>query len=445
MELKALEKEFSDSISKIVRAKTKTIERLQAKENRELTRIAERFENAIKRTGEEYNSKQEQIANAFSKQGALAVYKSLKSDYSVLQGKSELTAFSEEEIAKARKVFEVVRDAETPSEKERIGSLVSMLDQNSAKVVEALSNSGAFSERDITSYISLSPSKEVYVLSPTDTTDNKCLSQNLESKLTDIFSHGKIITGSVSTNTAEEFSFDTDIEFPNNFLLYKIKFANSKPQDYGKILDGLKEKISALQPTDFGKMNLTHKVREVSYSIIEFFKDNSLQGDYSRAITEMENKGIETITISRASEMLGFAPRGVKMLIGRGKLKGDNKTGQVSVASVRDYLCQKQHEYRGSAKPSTKGRHFNFSSTDSEAVKEEAFNRVSKFGAYGAELSASQVQEVLGLTSLNAIYNIAELITHRREGRKMYFDAGSLRNYISERTFTGRGWMKKSD
>jgi len=406
--LKSLSGKIEKGIAQAHKISEKEREKIQAKCNREISQINEKYNSLVK---EVENYQRQQIESLKEEYGAEIIYSQLTKDYNEMQIRSDISSAQEyQEAAKiALKISSLGETGEQALESAK--SLVEIfgntkmgeieITKDLLRLIEHIKNGGYHPEtiKSYTAQCSYNSVPTLNLIVPIDGENNKQLSQDLEDKILDTVLNEKLqigsnisLGGSGSTQVEgfnlSEVQIEGDEYLINGYRVFQITPKNYK--EITAVEKGIIRRLEELQPKSFKHVNLTHRVLPISCRIADYFMNHSMEEFHSNEIN-MEPKNVQT-------------------------------------NSKR--LIKRAYEYASYPNP--------------ESAKEEAMKRLENINA--ENLTAKDIQHILGLSSPSSAgvfisYHQKELSPNKKEGLQLIKRENILK-FINSRKPNKNGWMK---
>lgn len=393
-------------------------------------------ETKLEEIRSQYKERRNIAYDEYRSQASAEILNSLKNDYEILQERSILPMMdiSEKEMKAAVKIYEALEEAGLAKDETAIlrgigrflGKNISV--RKIRKTVKAISL-GNLEQREVFSYMSFSPDK-CYLISPTDGKNNESLSRNLEEKISTILEQGRVLS-SVKQELQEYLQFAADLGFKKGFLFFMI----TSKDDYEKLSESLKSKLEELQPDEFKKASLIHRIERIDFEIMDYLiskSERTIQREKARVspYERIKHEEKKEYSFDEAAEILGLSLKGIRRNLTMGKLQGTEDS--VYTDSMIKYL-EKGKRFTASGR-----KRLDFETDDIEERRKIVLADANKCNDI---LYSKEITKVLRV-SPGAINYLKEHIAHDFEGRKLIFYKDSLIDFINHRRPTNKGWIK---
>jgi len=391
----------------IILEREEVLAKLEEELENKKARIRESYQARISAIEAARNERLKKRTETIDKEGALRIYEQLVTDSQTLTDRAAL--------------------AELPTE--------------TLAIVGKLPNWTPLAQQTITSYIGRTGEGTYTLLVPLKENRNKTalLNKNLEDKIDDVLSLGGInpsINITISEETrlvqksrADSVVFNADQEEPlSEFQTYKITCT----VPCTNLAELIKNKFedTNVQPANFKKVELTHRIMVVGPSYLDYFRNHDMANQVRDRI-ESEATGIG-FTHEEVAEKLGYKLRGVRVLASKGILEAGTD-GLITPGSLIRYATKRKIAIPGLVEVEQSGQ-----------TNQYYLDRIA---AYGTTLTLPQAKDALeigtyeGIRTLVRRWNIN--VVDSPEG--LTISQTDLREALSRYQKTGRGWMKKED
>lgn len=409
------------------------------------------------------------VNRAFYRTASGEMLVALQSDYEALQSRSSLTDITDNDREKARQIKIVRKTAETLKDddaKQVLLGVVSLIDMSEG-VKRALANSeqGELTKRQITSYTAAKRGL-VYILTPVNGKDNKELATELNAKLEETLLQGKVIVGepntaydpkkldiSKSVESEVAFSFENP-SLINGFVLYTLR--PEVESESNKLVEGLVQRISSIQPTGFKKSKLEHMFQVIDAEIIDYFTKHKQEEIYTPLdeLRQRVSEGRTTMTYEEASRITGKTIKTLKFDTTTGRVE-KTPDDQIKVDSLLAYLTKPKRRQAGVKKyrANTVNR---YASDNPAEIKQEAYRRLEEKTPENGLIDLKSISYILGAANLSVGVYTSKIIKNDptladsyvlssevkgRNKKRVFIKAEGMRKFLDNRRYTTDRWI----